>query len=87
MGKLGDIEEAQNVAEQSGQLEFLDTAKPRSHYFWRRSRPVSQKSPCDVLCVECQTAAVRMFLRFFRLGVLAFDPQNLLHGRVHPYSG
>jgi hypothetical protein len=45
MGKLGDIEEAQNVAEQSGQLEFLDTAKPRSHYFWRRSRLVSQKSP------------------------------------------
>ena len=39
-GKLGDIEEAQNVAAQSGQLEsigpFLDTAKPRSHDFWRK---------------------------------------------------
>jgi hypothetical protein len=38
-GRLGDIEEVQNLAEQSGQLEsigpFLDTAKPRAHDFWR----------------------------------------------------
>ena len=40
MGNLGAVEQAQNVAEQSGQLEnigsFLDTAKPRSQDFWRK---------------------------------------------------
>jgi len=60
-------------------VQFLNDrqfATRRTKYENGRSRLVSRKSPVMKffrLCVQCQAVAVRMFLCFFRLSILAFE--------------